>query len=51
MCRDGELGKEDVPAWTRNASEGIWQQVMGDVEASSMYTKNSMWKNTDVLRQ
>ena len=21
VCRDGELGKEDVPAWTRNASD------------------------------
>ena len=51
VCRDCELVKEEMPVLTREAIVRTWQQVLEDVQASNVYTKNLMWRSTDVLRQ
>ena len=40
MCRDGDLEKEDMPAWTWKVIEIIWLQGLEDVIASYVYTNS-----------
>ena len=50
VCKDVELEKEDMPAWTRRVTARIWQDVLEDVEANNAFTKGIMWRSTDFLR-
>ena len=46
LCKDGELEKEDTPAWTRKAIARIWQEALEDVEASNTNMNNIVWRKT-----
>ena len=45
VCRGGGLDDEDTPQWTREVIGGIWDHVLGDVEARKI-----MWKSTELLQ-
>ena len=50
VCKDGELEKEDMSAWTRKVVETIRQELLEDVETSNVYTKNFVSKIRDFLK-
>ena len=47
VCRDDEY----MPQRTRKVIGKLWNQVIEDVCARNLYTKNIMWKSTDFLRR
>ena len=42
VCKEGELEKEYMPAWTRKVIARIWQGVLENVEAYNAHTKSIM---------
>ena len=50
VWEEGELEKEDMPAWTGKVNAIIWQEVLEDVEANNAYTKIIIWRCTNFLR-
>ena len=51
VCRDGGfLAERRLPQWTRKVTCGTKDQVLEDVEARNVDTKNITWKSTDFSR-